>query len=126
MSFAEESKTNLPNESSAAEEQEEEVEQVESDTESIGEYSFLLRRYWHTLKISVLSSFYFFTVIYINSILDQCHQITGTEFLRSLSVGLLYYLVLHSALSHEWSLTPLVFSPGREKNQDRVKILQNR
>lgn len=119
LSFAEESKTSLPNESSAAEEQEEEVEHVESDTESIGEYCFLLRRYWHTLKIPVLSSFYFFTVIYIKSISDQCHQITGTEFLCSLSVGLLFYLALHSALSHDWSLTPLVVFPGREKNQNQ-------
>jgi len=50
LSFAEESKTSLPKESPTAEEQEEEVEQVGSDTESVGKYCFPLRRCWRDLK----------------------------------------------------------------------------
>jgi len=47
LSFTEESETGLPKESPAGGEQEEDVEQVETDTESIGGYCFPLGGCWH-------------------------------------------------------------------------------
>lgn len=75
-----------------------------------------------TLKMPILSSFHFFTVIVMNSIADQCHQVTVIEFLCSVSVG--FPCVLNFALSHGWSLPLLVVfhrTPRREKNQDGGK-----
>lgn len=80
-----------------------------------------------TLKMPIHSSFHFFTVIVMNSISDQCHQVTVIEFLCSVSVG--FPCVLHFALSHGWSLPLLVVfhrTPRREKKSRQGKSLQNR
>lgn len=115
LSFAEENKTSLPEESPNAEEEEEDVEQVVSDHGSVGEYCFPLKRWWHKLKNPTTFYFSFFHCYRYEQNLRLVPQSTVIEFLCSLLVGLAHVLLL-------FSMTPFVVFHRMPRSKKRKKI----